>query len=220
MRWPRYRRWIWWFFWGLLTLVRPLLCRLRVEGLEHLPERGGAVVACNHTMGPDYVLLAYASPRELMFMAKAEVFQWNWLLTAILRAGGVFPVQRGRNDHGAIATAVDLARTGNLIAMFPEGTRSRTDQLQRGKTGAARIALAAGMPVIPVAVANATAIFKRRSLMPPIVTVRFGPAVQWSRNGDDATAARHYTETVMAEIARLLPPEQRGVYADAVNGKG
>jgi len=217
MYWPRYRRWIWWFFWLLLTLVRPLLCRLRVEGLDNLPKRGGAVVACNHTMGPDYVLLAYSSPRELMFMAKAEVFQWHWLVSAILRAGGVFPVQRGKNDQGAIETAVVLARMGNLIAMFPEGTRSRTDQLMRGKTGAARIALAAGVPVIPVAVANATAIVKRRTFWPPVVTVRFGPPVYWARNGDEATTVRFYTDTVMTEIARLLPPGQRGVYGEAVD---
>jgi 1-acyl-sn-glycerol-3-phosphate acyltransferase len=68
MRFPRYRRWIWWALWLLVAPLRPLVCRLRVPGLGHVPRQGGAVVACNHTMGPDYVLLALASPRELMFM--------------------------------------------------------------------------------------------------------------------------------------------------------
>jgi 1-acyl-sn-glycerol-3-phosphate acyltransferase len=217
MRWPRYRRWIWWFFWLLLTPIRPFVCRLRVEGVEHLPRQGGAVVACNHTMGPDFVLLAYASPRELLFMAKAEAFQWHWLLSAILRAGGVFPVQRGKSDQAAIDTAVELVAAGNLIAMFPEGTRSRTGRLQRGKTGAARIALAAGTPIIPAAVTNARAVLKRRTLWPPVVTVRFGPPVHWAQNGDEATTVRLYTDTVMGEIARMLPPEQRGVYGDSAD---
>ncbi len=219
MRWPRYRRWIWWGLWLLVAPFRPFFCRLRIEGLENLPRAGGAVVACNHTMGPDYVLLAISSPRELMFMAKAEIFHWNWLLTATLRAGGVFPVERGKNDQVAIETAVELVRTGHLIAMFPEGTRSRTNSLMRGKTGAARIALAADRPIVPVAVANANAVFRRRTFWPPVVTVTFGRPVYWARNGDEATTARLYTDTVMAEIARLLPPEQRGMYGEANNDR-
>lgn len=214
MYFPRYRRWIWWALWLLVAPLRPLLCRLRVQGVENLPKRGGAVVACNHTMGPDYILLAMASPRELMFMAKAEIFRWNRLLTWVLRASGVFPVERGKNDQMAIATAVDLVRRGHLIAMFPEGTRSRTNRLMRGRTGAARIAMAAGRPIIPVAVANAEAVFRRRSLWPPLVTVSFGRPVYWAANGDEGTNARMYTDRVMAEIAAMLPPEQRGVYGD------
>lgn len=199
--------------WLLIAPLRPLFCRLRVEGREHIPKEGGAVLASNHTTGPDYVLLAISSPRELHFMAKAEIFTWNPVLSFILRSGGVFPVRRGQADKSALGNAVLTARRGNVVAMFPEGTRSRTGALMRGRTGAARIALAAGVPVIPAAVVNATAIFKRRSFRRPLVIVRFGEPVHWtSALPSDFEAATGYTEVVMRRIADLLPPEQRGLY--------
>ena len=142
---PTDRRWVWWIGRGIVALVRPLLCRLAVEGRENVPMNSGAVIASNHNYGPDFVLLAFASPRAVRFMAKAEAFTWHPLLSASLHAGGVFPVQRGKGDSAAIDTAVQLADEGNLIAMFPEGTRSKSGVLMRGKTGAARIALAAGV---------------------------------------------------------------------------
>ena len=218
---PRYRRWSWWIVWGLVTLIRPLFCRFQIEGQANLPRYSGAVVASNHNYGPDYVFLGIASPRELCFMAKSEAFTWNPLLAALLRAGGVFPVQRGRGDIGAIDTAVALARAGNLIAMFPEGTRSRSGVLMHGKTGAARIALAAGVPIVPVAITNSALVFRRKSWRRPIVTVRFGKPIAWdvdNENGytvgaDDGEVARTYTDFVMKEIAHMLPVELRGEYA-------
>ena len=96
------RRWVWWTCYGLAWLVQPLLCRLQIEGRENIPATGGAVVACNHNYGPDFVLLGMASTRELRFMAKAEAFAWHPILAAILRGGGVFPVQRGKGDSGAM----------------------------------------------------------------------------------------------------------------------
>jgi 1-acyl-sn-glycerol-3-phosphate acyltransferase len=216
---PRYRRWIWWVFWALVTIIRPLFCRFRIEGQANLPQQGGAVVASNHNYGPDFVFLAVASPRELRFMAKAEAFAWNPLLAAILRAGGVFPVKRGSGDTGAIDTAVDLARAGNLIAMFPEGTRSKSGRLLRGKTGAARIALAAGVPIVPVAITNTAQLFKRQGWRRPLVTVHFGKPIAWDvsshDNDDDSEIARAYTDVVMGEIAAMLPEELRGEYATA-----
>jgi 1-acyl-sn-glycerol-3-phosphate acyltransferase len=141
-------------------------------------------------------------------------------LAALLRAFGVFPVKRGQGDSVAIETAVELASEGNLIAMFPEGTRSKNGILMRGKSGAARIALAAGVPVIPAAVTNSAQIFKRKSLRRPLVTVRFGEAVHWELNGqrvdDDGETARAYTDAVMAEIANLLPAELRGEHGKVV----
>lgn len=208
---PKYRNSLWWFFWWLLTLLRPLFCRLRLEGRENLPLSSGGVVACNHNYGFDFVYLAYASPRELRFMAKAEAFGWSPLLAAFLRAGGAFPVRRGQGDSAAIDTAVDIVRGGELIAMFPEGTRSRDGALLRGRTGAARIALAANAPVIPVAVINSQAMFKL-SKWRPTVTVRFGKPVAWVPGENEAASARAFIDTVMLEIAALLPEGARGYY--------
>lgn len=216
---PKYRRWIWWIGWSLFTLVRLLLCRFQVEGRENLPMTSGAVIASNHNYGPDFILLALACPREVRFMAKAEVFSWNPLLSAVLRAVGVFPVQRGKSDIAAIETAVHLAKSGEWIAMFPEGTRSKSGALMRGKTGAARIALAADVPIVPVAVTNSREVFKRQGWRRPLVTVRFGEPVYWEspvcHGEDEAEVARAFTDAVMSEIAAMLPPALRGEYGDA-----
>jgi 1-acyl-sn-glycerol-3-phosphate acyltransferase len=213
---PKFRNGLWWFGWLLLSALRPFVCRLRIEGQEHVPPADGAVIAANHTVGADFVFLAYCSPRELKFMTKAEAFTWNPLLTWLLRSGGAFPVRRGQNDQAAIDTAVELARAGGLIAMFPEGTRSRTQTLMKAKTGAARIALAAGVPIVPAAVIGAPAVMKRRTWRRPLVTVRFGAPISWTGSADDPESVRRYIDTVMVAIAEMLPPEQRGVYAHGV----
>ena len=221
---PRYRRWIWWVCWAIVMLIRPLFCRLQIIGRENLPEESGAVVASNHNYGPDFILLAIASPRELCFMAKAEVFRWHPVLAAVLRSFGVFPVHRGKGDSVAIDTAVELAREGNLIAMFPEGTRSKTGTLMRGKSGAARIALAADVPIVPTAVTNSTKVFKHLPWQRPLVTVQFGKPLHWhigSHSADDeGEAARSYMDAVMGEIALMLPEELRGEHGYALPQDG
>jgi 1-acyl-sn-glycerol-3-phosphate acyltransferase len=212
---------VWRFLYSLVYLIRPLICRLRVEGLEHVPASSGGVVACNHTLGPDYIILGYSSPRELYYMAKAEAFEWHPLLTKLLLAGGVFPVHRGKSDVGALRNAVELARSGQLIGMFPEGTRSRTGRLMRAKTGTARIALAAEVPVIPVAVIGAHRLMRQwRPWRRPEVVVRFGAPLRRYGSAENAALARHYTDEIMLAIAELLPPELRGVYAEGAPRAG
>jgi 1-acyl-sn-glycerol-3-phosphate acyltransferase len=132
-----------------------LLYRLRAEGLERLPE-SGFVVAANHTSSFDPWPLAMPlwPRRQLFFMAKAELF--NPALKPLLRASGAFPVRRGERDTQAIETAVRLCREGKIVAMFPEGTRQtkglRKKFEHRPHTGSARIALAAGVPLVPAAI--------------------------------------------------------------------
>jgi 1-acyl-sn-glycerol-3-phosphate acyltransferase len=206
---------VWKFIYALATLVRPLFCRLVVEGAEHVPTTGGCVVACNHTMGPDYVVLGYASPRQLHYMAKVEIFAWHPLLTRLFNAVGTFPIQRGKGDVSAINTAVEVVRSGKIVGMFPEGTRSRTGQLMRGKSGAARIAMLAQAPVVPAVVIGSSQILKQwYKLGPrPQVIVRFGPPLRLSGNADNPEDARSSTEEIMRAMAALLPPELQGHYA-------
>ena len=127
--------------------------RLRARGLENLPPEGGYVLAANHTSSFDpWPLGVPLWPRRfLRFMAKSELYWWP--LTLVLNRVGAFPVRRGQHDTVAIETAVRLAREGNVVAMFPEGTR-RTKGLvkrfeARPRSGAARIALEAGVPLVP-----------------------------------------------------------------------
>src|SRR6266571_9474565 len=135
------------------------LYRLRIEGVENLPSDGGFVLAANHTSNLDPWPLAMPlwPKRYIRFMAKSELYWWP--LGAIVNAGGGFPVRRGERDVEAIRTAVQLARDGHIVAMFPHGTRQRKGLVKRHQprshTGAARIALEAGVPLAPAAIAGA-----------------------------------------------------------------
>jgi 1-acyl-sn-glycerol-3-phosphate acyltransferase len=207
---------LWRFLYRLLTFCKPLFCRLRVEGSEHLPATGGCVIACNHSLGPDYLVLGYASPRQIFYMAKQELFQVHPWFSRFLEMVGAFPVDRGRNDTEAIGTAEALLRRGKVLGMFPEGTRSRTGELRRGKTGVARIALLAQAPVVPAVVINPAAIltqFGRR----PEVLVRFGPPIYLAGDPNHKATLQAETLRIMQGIAQLLPPERRGIYVTGQN---
>jgi 1-acyl-sn-glycerol-3-phosphate acyltransferase len=180
------------------------LFRLHAEGVENLPRSGGFVLAANHTsnLDPWPLGLPLWPGRFLRFMAKSELFWWP--LGPIISAGGAFPVRRGERDVQAIRTAVDLARQGHVIAMFPHGTRERKGlvkrHLPRAHTGAARIALDAGVPLVPAAISGTD----RLARLGPL-RVRYGkPLALESLDGlDPSLAAREATDRLMAEIARL-----------------
>jgi 1-acyl-sn-glycerol-3-phosphate acyltransferase len=179
------------------------LYRLRARGLEHIPE-GGFVLAANHTSNFDPWPLGtpFLPKRQLRFMAKAELF--NPILAPILRAGGAFKVRRGEGDVEAMHTAAQLAREGEIVVMFPEGTRQkkglRKKHEARPHTGAARIALSAGVPLVPAAIAGTD----RLSRLGPL-RVAYGEPVDVSDLGemDVKSAARIATDRLMAEIREL-----------------
>ena len=142
------------------TLSAPFvkgLFRLRTRGLEHIPE-GGFVLAANHTSNFDPWPLGvpFLPRRQLRFMAKSELF--NPVLAPLLRASGAFKVRRGEGDVDAMRTAVELVRSGEIVVMFPQGTRQRKGLRKkhepRPHSGAARIALTAGAPLVPAAIAG------------------------------------------------------------------
>ena len=143
------------------AVSRPILYgpfRLRVQGTEHVPATGGYVLACNHlsNFDPWPLGMPLYPERWLRFMAKAELYWWP--ATYVLDAAGAFPVHRERADVEAVETAVRLAREGNVVVMFPEGTRRRKGLVKRhqarARSGAARIALLAAVPLVPAAVAG------------------------------------------------------------------
>jgi 1-acyl-sn-glycerol-3-phosphate acyltransferase len=154
------------------------LYRLRARGVEHLPE-GGFVLAANHTSNFDPWPLGMPlwPRRQLRFMAKAELF--NPVLSPILRVGGAFKVRRGEGDVEAMRTAVELVRTGEIVVMFPEGTRQRKGLRKkhsaRPHNGAARIALTARAPLVPAAISGTD----RLSRLGPL-RVAYGPPLDLS----------------------------------------
>jgi 1-acyl-sn-glycerol-3-phosphate acyltransferase len=187
-------------------LSKPLvtsLFRLRAHGLEHVPE-GGFVLAANHTssLDPWALGLPLFPQRQLRFMAKSELF--NPLLGPILLRGGAFPVRRGQGDREAIRTAVDLIQAGEAVVMFPEGTRQekglRKKIEPRAHTGAARIALRAGAPLVPAAIAGTD---RLRRLGP--LRAAYGPPVALDDldERDHSEAARVATERLMTAIYDL-----------------
>ena len=214
---PRDADWAYKVIHLLITLARPLFCRLRIEGRDLVPRSGGFVLTCNHTMGPDFLVVGYATPHQVYFMAKQELFEVHPLLTWLFRRTGVFPIRRGETDLTAVNHAIGLVKSGHVLGMFPEGTRSRTGQLQRGRSGAAHIAIQAQAPVVPAYVRNAEPIFQRRnwlSLKPRArVTVRFGAPLPPPRPGD-ARGLRQYTRQIMQAISELAGELTQGT-ADA-----
>ena len=173
------------------------LFRLRAEGVENLPQEGGFVLAANHSSNFDpWPLGIPLWPRRyLRFMAKSELFWWP--LGPLIRAGGAFKVRRGERDVDAINTAVELVRAGHIVVMFPQGTRQRKGLVKkhqpRAHTGAARIALQAGAPLVPAAIEGAECLSRLGPLR-----VRYGKPLQV--HGLDP---REATERLMVEIERL-----------------
>jgi 1-acyl-sn-glycerol-3-phosphate acyltransferase len=181
-----------------------LLFRLKSSGTEHLPREGGYVLSANHlsNLDPWPLGLPLFPHRQIRFMAKSELFQSP--LRPILRFGGAFEVRRGEGDTTAIETAVRLAKEGEVVAIFPEGTR-RTKGLgkkraARPHTGAARVALEAGVPLIPAAIAGTDRITRLGPLR-----VAYGPQIELEdlRVRDLREAAQIGTDRLMAAIGEL-----------------
>jgi 1-acyl-sn-glycerol-3-phosphate acyltransferase len=179
------------------------LFRLRSTGKKNVPE-GGCVLACNHVSSFDpWPLGMPLWPRIfLRFMAKSELYWFP--LNKLVDGAGAFPVHRGQHDTVAIETAVRLAREGNVVAMFPEGTR-RTKGLvtkfeARPRTGAARIALEAGVPLVPAAIKGTDKLLRLGKLR-----VAYGPPVEIDdlRGREIAEAAQEATTRLMARIEAL-----------------
>ena len=180
------------------------LYRVRWIGQSNVPARGGMVLACNHVSNfdPWPLSLGIFPRRYLCYMAKRELFWWP--LGAVLRACGCFPVDRENPGREALATAVELCRAGNVVVMFPEGTRRAKGMRKRHEaqpqTGAARIALRAGVPLVPAAVAGTD----RLARLGPLEAV-YGPPLEL----DDLAslprreAAEVATERLMAAIGEL-----------------
>ncbi|HEX7627099.1 MAG TPA: lysophospholipid acyltransferase family protein [Gaiellaceae bacterium] len=178
--------------------------RYRADGTEHLPASGGYVLAAGHlsNLDPWALGLAIWPKRFLRFMAKAELFWFP--MAQIANGAGAFRVNRGQADTEAIETAVRLAREGNVIAMFPEGTRRkkglRKTREAGAHTGAARIALEAGVPLVPAGIKGTDGLRRLAGWR-----VRYGPPVDIDdlRGQEVADAAREATDRLMAAINEL-----------------
>jgi 1-acyl-sn-glycerol-3-phosphate acyltransferase len=183
---------------------------LRVHGIEHLPESGSFILAANHHNYLDGVVLGVAVPRPISFLVMPRVFRATPLHPPIHRRIGSIPVNLERPDPGAIKRVLRVLEAGRVVGIFPEGPFSQEGRLVRGQPGAAMIALRAGVPIVPAAIAGTyEALRARRFYLPRRhpVSVRFGAPLYFERlrHRPAARAVREeITYRIMSEIAALL----------------
>ncbi len=216
------------FYWFLKFLALgpliKLIFRPWAEGTENVPKEGPAILASNHLSYSDWLFMPVVIPRRVTFVAKAEYFETpgikGWFQKTFFSGAGQVPIDRssGSAAAGAIAAQLKLLEEGELCGIYPEGTRSHDGRLYRGRTGVARIALEAGVPVIPVAVINSDVIAPPGKIFGSMARpgVRFGKPLDFSRYEglqDDRYILRAITDEIMYEIMRLSGQEYVDLYA-------
>ncbi|MGC4808605.1 lysophospholipid acyltransferase family protein [Micromonospora sp. DT233] len=217
---------------GKLTVAPTLRLAFRptVEGLEHIPETGGAIFAGNHLSVADELFLGTVVPRHLAFWAKSEYFKGvgpKGALTKFVLTGlGAIPVERagGRAALSAFDAAIPVLKGGDLVAVYPEGTRSPDGRLYRGRTGMARLALAAGVPIIPVGMTGTDKAQPIGARVPrpgrAKIHIRFGKPIDFTGRPDDRASLREMTDEVMAEIQKITGQEYVPRYAPTRTAPG
>ncbi|MEU8678239.1 lysophospholipid acyltransferase family protein [Streptomyces sp. NPDC048560] len=204
-----------------------LLFRPRIEGLEHIPAEGAAIVAGNHLSFSDHFLMPAIIKRRITFLAKAEYFTGpglkGRLTAAFFRSAGQIPVDRSGKDAGqaAIREGLGVLAKGELLGIYPEGTRSHDGRLYKGKVGVAVMAIRAGVPVVPCAMVGTFEIQPPGKVVPRIkqVTIRFGEPLDFSRYAgleDRKAAIRAVTDEIMYAILGLSGQEYVDEYAAKV----
>jgi 1-acyl-sn-glycerol-3-phosphate acyltransferase len=163
----------------VLTLPTLLIWRVRAVGVENVPEQGPLVLAPNHFSQMDHFFIGVYLRRKIRFMAKSQLFGPP-VLTYVYKHGGVFPVRRGHHDEEAFETVHELLGQGEMLLVYAEGGRSRSQRLGRPKPGIGRIALESGVPIVPVAIHGSEWARQWKRLRFPKVTIEFGEAVSFA----------------------------------------
>ncbi|MEU2394005.1 lysophospholipid acyltransferase family protein [Streptomyces sp. NPDC007369] len=207
-----------------------LLFRPRIEGLENVPAEGAAIVAGNHLSFSDHFLMPAILKRRITFLAKAEYFTGPGLkgrLTAFFfRSAGQIPVDRSGRDAGqaALREGLGVLARGELLGIYPEGTRSHDGRLYKGKVGVAAMALGAGVPVVPCAMLGTFEIQPPGKKIPKIrrVTIRFGRPLDFSRYAGmegERAVLRAVTDEIMYAVLDLSGQEYVDRYAAEVKAE-
>jgi 1-acyl-sn-glycerol-3-phosphate acyltransferase len=214
----------WLLKWVLIGPVLKGIFRPYAEGTEHVPETGPAILASNHLSYSDWLFMPLVIPRRVTFVAKAEYFTGRgmkgWLQRSFFSGAGQVPIDRssGSAAAGAIATGLKVLGKGDLFGIYPEGTRSHDGRLYRGRTGVARMALDAKVPVVPVAVVGTDVVAPPGKIYGRYSRphVKFGTPLDFSRYQgmqDDRYVLRSITDEIMYEIMTLSGQEYVDKYA-------
>jgi 1-acyl-sn-glycerol-3-phosphate acyltransferase len=205
---------------AVLTPIFRFCWRLHVRGLQHVPEKGGAIFCPNHTSVIDSFFLPLALPRKITFVGKAEYMD-DWKTKYIFPAIGMIPIDRGGGSAAerALNTAARVLQKGEFFGIYPEGTRARDGRLHRGHTGPARLAIRTGVPIIPVGIRGTRDVQPPEATMPKpfrSVEVCFGEPVDPARyagRADDRMVLRQIIDEVMYEIQAMTGQEYVDEYA-------
>ncbi|MFH8610799.1 lysophospholipid acyltransferase family protein [Streptomyces sp. NPDC018029] len=207
-----------------------LMFRPRIEGLEHVPDSGAAIVAGNHLSFSDHFLMPAIIKRRITFLAKAEYFTGpgikGRLTAAFFRSAGQIPVDRSGKEAGqaAIREGLCVLRKGELLGIYPEGTRSHDGRLYKGKVGVAAMALKAQVPVVPCAMIGTFEAQPPGQKVPNLkrVTIRFGEPLDFSRYvgmDNEKAVLRAVTDEIMYAILGLSGQEYVDKYAAVVKAE-
>lgn len=193
------------FFWickKLTGLMMKICLSVRYEGLQNIPQGKGLILASNHRSNWDPVIVAQKLKAQLYFMAKVELFQIP-VFGRILKWLGAFPVQRGKGDSGAIDWAVNIVENNKILAMFPEGTRSKDGKPGRARSGVALIAGQTKADILPCAVSYSGKLsFRKR------IVVRYGKLIPFTElgmeNSGSPSELKKASQLIMGRITELL----------------
>jgi 1-acyl-sn-glycerol-3-phosphate acyltransferase len=218
------------FYWvakAILGTILRIVFRPWVTGLDNIPSTGPVILASNHLSFSDSFFLPLVVPRRITFLAKDDYFTGKGvkgrLTAAFFRAAGQVPVDRsgGRASEAAIVTGTRLLAEGKVLGIYPEGTRSPDGRLYRGKTGVARMALEAGVVVVPVAMIDTEKVQPPGQVIPKVgrVGIRVGEALDFSRYAGmegDRFVLRAITDEIMYALLALSGQEYVDTYAASV----
>jgi 1-acyl-sn-glycerol-3-phosphate acyltransferase len=195
----------------VVRIIVAIIFDVHTVGRQNVPETGSLIIASNHLSWVDVPLIPAFLKRRVVYMAKEETFmgKGGWFVRFL----GAFPVKRGEADRQSLRTAEEQLKTGRILSIFPEGTRSKIHTLGQAHAGMGMIALRSGAPVLPVAIWGSENSFKK---FRPRITIIFGEPMILTPKGKKITREDidQATEQVMLRITSMLPAEYRGVYAE------
>jgi 1-acyl-sn-glycerol-3-phosphate acyltransferase len=201
---------------GIVRFLMWLLLRMEVAGLENIPLEGAVILAISHTNFLDPVLVGALSPRLVEAVSKVENLRL-FFFGPLIWLYGVIPIRRGEVDRWALSRAVEVLRRGDALLIAPEGTRSGVGRLQKGRGGLAYVAARSGAPIVPIGIVGVENFWRNLPrLRRTSVQMVLGKPFCFVAHGRplDRRALAQMTTEAMYQIAAVLPPERRGLYAD------
>jgi len=192
---------------------------IKISGKENIPLDGPVMIVSNHISNIDPAIVAASITRRPNFLAKKELFN-NLFLNNFLRSYGAYPVDRGKGDIGALRWGEKQLKKGNALILFPEGTRSKTGKLMKGKSGVARLATLTETPIVPIGISGSENLQNLLKVLAPISKLRINIGKAFTLKKENFSKKKDYDEAtneIMIKIAMQLPNKYHGSYQISKN---